>query len=201
MGDIQREMEMEKRESEVEKREQEVSEREMRDERREVEVKEWYQRKLSEIDESVDGPSPITASAASSSNPVASTCTCTNAKSKWPPSPMEFARRLCAAFLVPVLGEERTPGILLPGNGAANSSTSSSTTTSSSTSTSTTSTTASPSSPTLPGVPFWSLKRDFSINRLLGATAGGAFWWVLECVIFLRGVVRRVLRVGGLGRR
>jgi hypothetical protein len=107
---------------------------------------------------------------------------------------MEFARRLCAAFLVPVLGA----GILLPGNGAANSSSS---TTTSSTSTSTTSTTATSSSPTLPGVPFWSLERDFFINRLLGATAGGAFWWVLECVIFLRGVVRRVLRVGGFGRR
>jgi hypothetical protein len=46
------------------------------------------------------------------------------------------------------------------------------------------------------------LKRDFFINRLLGATAGGAFLWVLEYVLFfLRGVVRRVLRVGGFGRR
>jgi hypothetical protein len=76
---------MEKSESEVEKQEQEVSERETRVERREVEVKEWYQRKLSEIDErvlvDVPPPSPITASAASSSNPA-------SAKSKWLPSPM-----------------------------------------------------------------------------------------------------------------
>ena len=220
----ERETRVEKRESEVERREQEVAERETREERRgselekrvseretrverrEVEVKEWYQRKLSEIDERVlvlDVPPPpttITASAASSSTPVASTCTCT-ANSKWPSSPIEIARRLCATFLLPVLGEERTPGILLPGNGAASSSTSSETTSS----TSTTSTTTTSSSPTLPGVPFWSLKRDFFLNRLLGATVGGGSFLVLVgigiCVIFLRGVVRRVLRVGGFGRR
>ena len=195
MGDIQqREMEVEKRESEVEKREQEVSERETRVERREEEAKEWYQRKLNEIDEKVlvDVPPPVTASA-SSSTPVASssTCTCATAKSKWPPSPMEFARRLCATFLLPVLGEERMPGILLPGNGA-NSSTSTSS-----------STTSSPS-PTV-SVPFWSLNRDFFLNRLLRATAGGGSFIVLVgigiCVIFLRGFVRRVLRVGGFGRR
>ena len=190
------EVRMEKRESEAEKREQEVSECETRVERREREVKEWYQRKLSEIDERmlvVDVPPPtITASDTSSSTPAASSYP---AKSKWPPSPMEFARRLCATFILPVLGEERTPGILLPGNGTANSSTSSSTT-----SASTTSITA--TSPTLPGVPFWSLKRDFFLNRLLGATAGGGSFLVLVgigiCVIFLRGVqvVRKVLRAG-----
>ena len=201
MGDIQqREMEVEKRESEVEKREQEVSERETRAEGREVEVKEWYQRKLGEIDEKVlaDVPPPLITASASSSTPAASsTCTCA-AKSKWPPSPMEFARRLCATFLLPVLGEERMPRILLPGYGT-NSSTSSSTTFS----TSTISTSTSTTSPTVP-VPFWSLKRDFFLNRLLGATAGGGSFLVLVgigiCVIFLRGVVRRVLRVGGFGR-
>ena len=227
MGDIQqREMEVEKRECEVEKREQEVSERETRVEkresevekrvseretrveRREVEVKEWYQKKLSEIDEKmvvVDVPPPppppsTTASAASSSTPAASNCTCT-ANSKWPPSPMEFARRLCATFLLPVLGEERTPKILLPSNGAVDSSTTSSSTTTSSTSTTSTTST----SPNRPGLPFWSLKRDFFLNRLLGATVGGGSFLVLVgigiCVILLRGVVRRVLRVGGFGRR
>ena len=206
MGDIERrEMGVEKRESEVEKREQEVSEREMRVGRREVEVKEWYERKLSEIDERVlvvDPPALVTAS---SPTLVAPTCTCiTNKSKKWPPSPMEFARRLCATFLLPVLGEERTSGLLLlPGdNEAANSSSTSSS--SSTTSTSTTTTTSS-SSATLPGVPFWGLKRDVFLNRLLGATAaGGGSFLVLVgigiCVIFLRGVVRRVLWVGGFGR-
>ena len=197
MGDIQqREMEVEKRESEVEKREREVSERETRVEGREVEVKEWYQRKLSEIDERMltDVSPPITASASSSTPAASSTCTCA-AKSKWPPSPMEFARRLCATFLLPVLGEEKMPRILLPGDVSSSSTTSS---------TSTTSTSTTSSSPTVP-VPFWSLKRDFFLNRLLGATAGGGSFLVLVgigiCVIFLRGVVRRVLRVGGFGRR
>ena len=234
VGDIeQREMEVEKREFEVEKREREVSERETRAEkkesdgekrekelseyetrveRREVEVKEWYQRKLSEIDErmlavDVPVPPPITAfAAASSSTPAASTSTCT-AKSKWSPSPMEFARRLCANFLFPVLGEERTPRILLPGNGvAANSSSTSSSTTSTTLTTSTSSTTS--SFPTLPSVPLWplkwSLKGDLFLNQLLGATVGGGSFLVLVgigiCVIFLRGVARKVF-LGGFGRR
>ena len=208
----ERETRVEEIESELEKREQEVTERETRVGRREVEVEEWYQRKLSEIDERllVDAPTPpLTASAVVSSTLEVSTCTCTTAKSKWPASPMEFARRLCTTFLLPVLGKERTPVISLPRDGAANSSNfeSSSSTTSSTSTTSITATTTS-SSPSIP-VPLWSLKlkRDLFLNRLLGATAGGGSFLVLVgigiCVIFLRGVVRKVLRVGpgGFGRR
>jgi hypothetical protein len=182
----EREMREETRESEVEKREQEVSERETRVERREVEVKEWYQRKLSEIDERVlvHPPPPITASA----SPTTSGCI---AKSKWPPSPMEFARRLCTTFLLPVLGEDRTPGILLP----ANSSTSESSSTISSTLTTS----------TTPAVPFWPLKRDFFLSRLLGDAAGSGSFLVLVgigiCVTFLRSVFRNVLKVGPAGFR
>ena len=203
----ERETRLEKRGFEAEKREQDVSERETRVESREVEVKEWYQRKLSEIDErvlAVDDPTTTTttttlASAASSSGLEAS---CTT-KSKWPLSPTEFARRFCATFLRPVLGEDWTPEILLPGNGASDSSTSSSTTSSTSTSSSSTTTT---SSPTHLGVPFWSHKRDFFVNRLLTTAGGGSFLVLVGigiCVVFLRGVVGRVLRAGpgGFGRR
>jgi hypothetical protein len=198
LEDIQRrEVEVEKREIEVEKREQEVSEREMRVERREAEVEEWYQGKLAEIGKMlVDVPPPISVTAPSI---LASSWTCM-AQSKWPPSPMEFARRLCTTFLLPVLGEERTPGFLL----SSTSSDFSSSTTTTNPSTSTSSTTPPLTTTESPSVSFWSFKRDFFLKRLLGATAGRGSYIIFMsigiCVILLRGVVRKVLRVGGFWR-
>ena len=196
MGDIQqREVEVEKRESEVEKREQEV-------ERREVEVKEWYQRKLNEIESRVlvDVPPSISVAA------PASTCTCAGTL-KWPPSPMEYARRLCATYLLPVLGKERTPGFLLPtsDNGAGAPFNSPTITSASTSMTETTTTTTKTKTKTFSVLPYWSFKREFFLNRLWGATVGGGSFIVLVsigiCVILLRGFIRRVLRVGGFWRR
>ena len=186
-----REVEVQKRGAEIEKREQDVSEREVRIERREVEVKEWYRAKLNEIEveeASVDVPPPIPAST-----------WIRIAESKWPSSPLEFARRLFATFVLPVLGKERTPGFLLPSNGVA--SCNSFTTTSSSTITPLTSTSLPTSITKASSALFWS--HPF-LKRLLGATAGGDSYIVLVsigiCVISLRGVVRRVLRIGGFRR-
>lgn len=259
MGDIQqREVEMEKRESEVGKREQEASEREMKVKRREEEVNEWYQGKLAEIERVlVNVPPPIPASTVPFSPAPSWTRI---AKSEWLPSPMEFASQLCTTFLLPVLGEQRTPAFLLPGNRVASSSNSSTTTSVSTTTLPPTTTTTKtpfarskwPPSPTEfarrlcatfllpllgeertptfllpstgvdssskssagtsvstttppPKTPLWTVKRDFSLNRLLRATVGGGSYIVFMsigiCLILLRGVVRRVLRVGGYWRR
>ena len=193
MMDVQqRELEVDKWESSVQKREQEVSEREIKVERREEEVNEWYRGKLVEIEKATLIHVPPTPTAA---------------KSRWPPSPIEFARRLCATFLLPVLGEERTPGFLLPGIGAASFTTSSITPATSSSTTSTTPPTATTTIPP-PPISSLSLQRDPFIKRILAVAGGGSYFVLVSigiCVVFLRGVVRRIWRVGGssggLGRR
>lgn len=181
----QRELEVDRREFDVQKREQEVSEREIKVGRREEEVKEWYEGKLAEVERVLRVPH------VSASTPTPA------AKSKWPAFPIEFARRLCATFLLPVLGEERTPGFLLPVNGSNGMVSSPNTTASSS---------FPPASSPIPRPPTslhtssWSLKRDLFLNRVLGSTAGGAGSYLILmsigiCAVVLRRFVRRVLGV------
>ena len=183
MIDVQRrELEVDKRESEVKQREQEVSEREIKVERREQKTRE---RKLVE-----DGP-PI---------PTSPACTST-VKSNWPPSPIEFARRLCATLVLPVLGKERTPGFLLGDNTVDESA--APTTTSTHAASSTTPPLATPPPPP-PVILSSSLRSDLFLNRLLKITGRGSYFVLVGigvCVILLRGMIRRILRVGSLGRR
>jgi hypothetical protein len=109
--------------------------------------------------------------------------------------PIEFARRLFATFLLPVLGEERTPRFLLP----------STTTTGVPGSSETNFSLLQQSARITPYlISSWSIKRDFLLNRVLGGGGGGGYFVLMSigiCVVFLRGFVRRILRVGGVGRR
>ncbi|KAF8799060.1 hypothetical protein BYT27DRAFT_7176555 [Phlegmacium glaucopus] len=198
-----RELDVSKRESEVQKWEQEVSEREIKVEGREDEVKEWYEGKLVEIEMVLKDIPPPIATSTSTSTPASTSITSkTTVQSKWPASPIDFARRLCATFLLPVLGEERTPGFLLRGDELSRVDECTSSTTISSTSATTTTTTSTPpASSTTPSrpvtpplVPSWTLKRDFFLNRVL--VGGGSYFVLMSigiCVVLLRGFVRRIL--------
>lgn len=193
MIDVQkRELDVEKRESEVRKWEQEVSEREVKVEKREEEVKEWHEGKLAEIQRALEVPPNSASTPASTSSPKMT------ATSKWPASPMEFARRLCATFILPVLGEERMSGFLLESS-RVDENTSSTSSTSAPPASSTT------TPPTTSLIPSWSINRDLFLNQVLGAAKGGASYLLLMsigiCVVVLRGVIRRILRFGGFGRR
>ena len=170
----QRMINIQQRESNVEKRESEVRQREEKVEERETEV----EKRKKEVEEWYQ--EKVT-------------------RSKWSPLPIEFARRLFATFLLPVLGEERTPRFLLP------SSSSASTTTTVPGSSETNFSLLQQSTRITPYlISSWSIKRDFILNRVLGRGGGGGYFVLMSigiCVVFLRGFVRRILRVGGVGRR
>ena len=202
-----RELDADKRESEVEKRERDVSEREIKVERREEEVKEGYQGKLVEVERVllkvpvVDVAPPIAITSTSNSTLASSTCT---SKSGWSASPIDFARRLCTTFLLPMLGGEGTPGSGDDGSNrvdecasSSNSSSTTATTTSISTPPASSSTSPRPITPPPPLVASWSVQRGFFLNRVLGS--GGSYVVLMSigiCVVLLRGIVRKILAVG-----